>query len=124
PNQISVGGLQRILQNLLQERISIRDLPTILEGISEACSYTRNVTLITEHVRTRLARQLTDANTNHRGQVLMATPSAAWEQASAESLRGAGEEKQLAMAPTRLQAFIRAARETFDPSARKGDSPS
>ncbi len=123
PNQISVGGLQRILQNLLQERISIRDLPTILEGISEACSYTRNVTLITEHVRTRLARQLTDANTNHEGQVLMVTLSAAWEQAFAESLLGDGEEKQLAMAPTRLQEFIRAVRETFDRSAMMGDSP-
>ena len=34
PAQISVGGIQRVLQNLLAERVSIRDLPTILEGIS------------------------------------------------------------------------------------------
>ena len=40
PNQISVGGIQRVLQNLLNERVSIRDLPTILEGISEACAFT------------------------------------------------------------------------------------
>src|SRR5262249_1172828 len=37
PAQISLGGVQRVLQNLLSERVSIRDLPTILEGISEAC---------------------------------------------------------------------------------------
>src|SRR3546814_935839 len=51
PAQISVGGIQRVLQSLLSERISIRDLPTILEGISEACGYTRNISAITEHVR-------------------------------------------------------------------------
>ena len=37
PSQISVGGVQRVLQALLAERVSIRDLPTILEGIQEAC---------------------------------------------------------------------------------------
>src|SRR3546814_15450751 len=58
PTQITVGGLQRVLQNLLAERVSVRDLPTILEGVSEACGYTRNVTAITEHVRARLARQI------------------------------------------------------------------
>ncbi|WP_207436467.1 FHIPEP family type III secretion protein, partial [Sabulibacter ruber] len=49
PNQITVGGLQRVLQNLLAERVSVRDLPTILEGISEAASQTRSITQITEH---------------------------------------------------------------------------
>ncbi|MEE8563821.1 MAG: flagellar biosynthesis protein FlhA, partial [Alphaproteobacteria bacterium] len=58
PNQISLGGVQRVLQNLLAERVSIRDLPTILEGISEACGQSRNVAMITEHVRSRLARQI------------------------------------------------------------------
>ena len=38
PSQISTGGVQRVLQGLLAERVSIRDLPTILEGIQEACS--------------------------------------------------------------------------------------
>src|SRR3546814_4116802 len=47
-----------VLQNLLAERVSVRDLPTILEGVTEACGYTRNITQITEHVRARLARQL------------------------------------------------------------------
>ncbi len=67
PTQITVGGIQRTLQNLLEERISIRDLPTILEGISEACAQTRNINAITEHVRTRLARQISDANANPDG---------------------------------------------------------
>ncbi|MEC8792358.1 MAG: flagellar biosynthesis protein FlhA, partial [Pseudomonadota bacterium] len=52
PAQITVSALQRVLQNLLNERVSIRDLPSILEGVAEAAGYSRNVTTITEHVRT------------------------------------------------------------------------
>ncbi|MEE3048218.1 MAG: flagellar biosynthesis protein FlhA, partial [Pseudomonadota bacterium] len=67
PAQITVSALQRVLQNLLNERVSIRDLPSILEGVAEAASYSRNVTTITEHVRTRLARQISDANSDVNG---------------------------------------------------------
>ena len=81
PNQISVGGLQRVLQNLLGERVSIRDLPTILEGVSEASGYTRNATNITEHVRTRLARQISEQHALDDGVIPLVTLSPDWEQA-------------------------------------------
>ncbi|MCW5700689.1 MAG: FHIPEP family type III secretion protein, partial [Rhodospirillales bacterium] len=123
PNRISVGGIQRVLQNLLAERISIRDLPTILEGISEACGHTRNVTTITEHVRARLARQISAANTNAHGYLPMVVLSPEWEQKFAESLVGNGEDRQLAMAPTRLQEFIGAVRITYDRLAAQDESP-
>ena len=58
PSKISVSGVQRILQNLLSEGVSIRDVPTILEGIAEAAAFTQNLSLMTEHVRGRLARQI------------------------------------------------------------------
>ena len=123
PNQISVGGLQRVLQNLLGERISIRDLPTILEGVSEACGFTRNVNGITEHVRTRLARQISNAQINLQGFIPMLTLSPQWEQAFAESIGGEGEDRQLAMAPTKLQEFIRVVRSGFEQHAMTGETP-
>ena len=123
PNQISVGGLQRVLQNLLGERISIRDLPTILEGVSEACGFTRNVNGITEHVRTRLARQISNAQINEQGFIPMLTLSPQWEQAFAESIGGEGEDRQLAMAPTKLQEFIRVVRSGFEQHAMTGETP-
>ena len=123
PTQISVGGVQRVLQNLLTERVSIRDLPTILEGIAEACSHTRNVTLITEHVRARLARQISEANTGPQGFIPLLTLSGEWEQAFAESLVGAGEDKQLSMAPSKLQEFISKVRQSFERHAMQGESP-
>ena len=123
PNQISVGGLQRVLQNLLGERISIRDLPTILEGVSEACGFTRNVNGITEHVRARLARQISNAQINQQGFIPMLTLSPQWEQAFAESIGGEGEDRQLAMAPTKLQEFIRVVRSGFEQHAMTGETP-
>jgi len=123
PSQISAGGIQRVLQNLLAERISIRDLSSILEGISEACGYSRNVSVITEHVRARLARQISDAQTNESGFIPLITLSPAWEQAFAEAIVGQGEEKHLAMPPTRLQEFITSVRQTFERHAMGGETP-
>ncbi len=123
PQQISVGGVQRVLQNLLAERVSIRDLPTILEGVSEACGHTRNITAITEHVRSRLARQISDANTNEQSFIPLISLSPDWEQAFAEALVGEGEEVQLSMAPSRLQEFITSVRQTFERQAMLGEIP-
>ena len=123
PAQISMGGVQRVLQNLLTERVSVRDLPTILEGISEACGLTRNVMMITEHVRARLARQLSDQNINDQGFIPLVTLSPQWEQTFAESLVGQGDDKQLSMPPTRLQEFIAALRTTFERQAMVGEAP-
>ncbi len=123
PTQISLGGVQRVLQNLLAERVSIRDLPTILEGISEGCGQSRNVLVITEHVRSRLARQISDMNTNEQGFIPLITLSPDWEQTFAESLVGTGDERQLSMPPTRLQEFISALRTTFERQAMMGESP-
>ncbi len=123
PGQISVGGLQRILQNLVAERISVRDLPSILEGIAEATAFTRHPLIMTEHVRSRLARQLCDQNKNADGVLALVTLSPDWEQTFAESLMGDGEEKQLAMAPSRLQDFINDVRETYDSLAQDGHVP-
>ncbi len=123
PSQISVGGIQRVLQNLLAERVSIRDLPTILEGISEACGYSRNVSVITEHVRARLARQISEQNTNENGIIPLVSLSPAWEQSFAEALTGQGDERHLSMPPSRLQEFIAAVRSNFERHAMGGETP-
>jgi flagellar biosynthesis protein FlhA len=123
PGQISVSGLQRVLQSLLGEMVSIRDLPTILEAISEVAKATSSLVLITEHVRTRLARQICHANTNDEGYMPIITLSPAWEQVFSESLVGSGEEKQLSLAPSKMQEFIASLRKVFDEQALKGHLP-
>lgn len=123
PKRITVGGVQRVLQNLLNERVSIRDLPTILEGVSEACSVTQSLMLITEHCRSRLARQISNMTAGADGVIPIVTLSGEWEQAFAESLSGQGEEKQLSMPPTRIQKFIVRVRQVFEEQASRGEMP-
>lgn len=123
PNNITTSGIQRILQSLLSERVSIRDLPTILEGISEATGFTQNVVNMTEHVRIRMARQLCSTYGGPDGAVPLLTLSPEWEQEFSESLVGQGDDRQLAMAPMKLQEFIGSVRMAFDQQSERGENP-
>ncbi|MDZ4264406.1 MAG: FHIPEP family type III secretion protein, partial [Mycobacterium sp.] len=122
PSRISISGVQRILQNLLGEGVSIRDVPTILEGIAEAAPITTNLTQITEHVRARLARQIS-ATQSREGSIPIVTLSPEWDAAFAENIMGQGDERHLAMPPSMLQGFIGAVRETYDRMANSGEIP-
>ncbi len=123
PSQISVAALQRVLQRLLAERISIRDLPTILEGVAEALSFSQGVIPIAEHVRARLARQISQVHTSPAGHIPLVTLSSEWEQSFAEAIVGQPGEQQLAMAPSRLQDFIARVRGVLDDLAMRGETP-
>ena len=94
PAQITVSGMQRVLQLLLNERVSIRDFSTILEGIADALAFTRNAVGIAEHVRTRLARQVCAQHTSPAGYLPLIAMSAKWEQAFAESIVGTGDDPE------------------------------
>jgi flagellar biosynthesis protein FlhA len=123
PAQITISGIQRVLQLLLAERISIRDLSTILEGVADALAFSRNPATVVEHVRARLARQICAQNTSVNGYLPLIALSAKWEQAFAESLIGQGEERSLAMQPSRLSEFMTIVRERFEQAARDGEAP-
>ncbi|NQY81512.1 MAG: flagellar biosynthesis protein FlhA [Alphaproteobacteria bacterium] len=123
PSAITLGGVQRVLQNLLQERVSIRDLPTILEGVYESCSYTKNVLYITEHVRARLSRQISNSVVNEHGIIMLVSLSPEWEQSFIESVVDEDGERQLAMAPSALQEFTKRVKEVYQEQNERGISP-
>ncbi|MGH6777993.1 MAG: FHIPEP family type III secretion protein, partial [Bradyrhizobium sp.] len=123
PSQVTISGIQRVLQLLLAERISIRDLSTILEGIADALAFSRNPATMVEHVRARLARQICAHNTSPSGYLPLIALSAKWEQAFAESLIGTGEERSLAMQPSKLSEFMTAVRDAFERAAHEGEAP-
>ncbi|HLZ75649.1 flagellar biosynthesis protein FlhA, partial [Phenylobacterium sp.] len=123
PSVVTATTIQRVLQALLRERVSIRDLPAILEGIGEAAPHTSSVTLLVEQVRARLARQLSFAHRGDDGALPIVTLTPEWENTFADSLVGSGDDKQLALAPSRLQDFVRGVRDVFERAALAGDSP-
>ena len=123
PGQITVTGIQRVLQTLLTERISIRDLGTILEGIADGLSFSRSPNMLAEHVRTRIARQICAQHTTPAGYLPLIALSAKWEQLFAESIIGQGDDRQLAMQPSLLSEFITLVRDRFEDAAREGEAP-
>jgi flagellar biosynthesis protein FlhA len=123
PAQISYSTIQRVLQMLLSERISIRDLGTILEGIAEALPLARSPASLVEHVRQRLARQICATHLSPQGYLALISLTPKWEQNFAESLVGEGENRSLAMQPSKLSEFVTVVRERFEEAARNGESP-
>jgi flagellar biosynthesis protein FlhA len=123
PSQITISGIQRVLQSLLDERISIRDLSSILEGIADASGFTRSVQTMTEHVRSRLSLQICASHQAPGGYLPIITLSPVWEQEFASALVGDGDEKQLAMAPSKLQEFVGLVRDAFEDAAQMGEIP-
>ena len=123
PSVATASTVQRVLQALLRERVSIRDLPTILEGIAEAAPHTGSIVNLVEQVRARLGRQICWANRSDDGSLPIISLSPDWESAFGEALIGQGDDKQLALAPSKLQDFIRSVRETFERAALQGESP-
>jgi flagellar biosynthesis protein FlhA len=123
PSQVSMAVIQRVLQFLLGERVSIRDLGTILEGVAEAVGWTRSPVAIVEHVRSRLARQLSAQYAAPEGHLPLVVLSPAWEQAFSDAIVGQGDDRRLAMAPSKLQEFVGLVRDRFEDAARQGEMP-
>lgn len=122
PSVATATTVQRVLQALLRERVSIRDLPQILEGVAEAAPHTTSIVTLVEQVRARLSRQICWSNRNEDGALPIITLSPEWEAAFSESLIGQGDDKQLALAPSRLQDFIKGVRESFERAALAGET--
>jgi flagellar biosynthesis protein FlhA len=87
PGTLSLGQVQKVLQALLRERVSIRDLTTILEAIADAAPTSTDPELITEYVRQRLARALTKQHLDADGTLYCFTMHPSLETLLAESLR-------------------------------------
>jgi flagellar biosynthesis protein FlhA len=123
PSHISWSGVQRVLQNLLKERVSIRDLGAIVEAIGEAAPTTHDLTQITEHVRQRLSRQLCFQHRGADGALPIISMSPTWEQEFAEALIGEKNERTLALAPSKLHQFVADIRGAFERAGASGETP-
>ncbi len=118
PGKFDVGLLTTILRALLNERVSIRDLSTIMEAMADASTATRSMMLMVEHVRQRLGRHICDQNKHTDGKLYLITLTPSWEQNFTSSLRGDGEEKQLAIPPSQLHEFMQLIRDRFNQVAQ------
>jgi flagellar biosynthesis protein FlhA len=87
PNLLSLGGLQKVLQNLVQERISIRDLLTIVETLADCATLTKDPDLLTEYVRHKLARSFVSPYVGEDGLLKLITMAQEVEDALLKGLQ-------------------------------------
>jgi flagellar biosynthesis protein FlhA len=124
PGTISTGTLQRVLQTLLAERVSIRDMGTILEAVQEACANgLKSVPQIGAHVRTRLARQISEALTGPAGHIPVLTLSPEWDDTLAAALTGPADDRQLALGADRLRDFLDRVKLVAETATQGGEQP-
>jgi len=87
PNLLSLGGVQKVLQNLVQERISIRDLLTIVETLADCAMLTKDPDLLTEYVRHKLARSFVSPYVGEDGLLKLITMAQEVEDALLKGLQ-------------------------------------
>jgi flagellar biosynthesis protein FlhA len=87
PHHLTIGGVQKVLQNLLREEVPIRDLLTIVEGLADHAPQTKNTDELTEHVRHALSRTITSTYSTPEGIIPLMTVDPQIEKVIRDSLQ-------------------------------------
>lgn len=106
PKLLSLASVQRVLQNLLRERVSIRDAMTILESLGEASNITKNSVLLTEYVRQSIRRMVVKPYLNSNGELTAYLVDAGIEQAIESSVEHTEHTSNLNMTPQRIRDIL------------------
>lgn len=106
PEHMSIGSIVQVLKGLLKEQVSIRDLLTIMETLGDESQKTKDIELLVEGVRKRLARSITRKYTNDEGQIPVLSLSPGVEEAITNSLLQTENGVQLVMDPHTANKLI------------------
>jgi flagellar biosynthesis protein FlhA len=106
PKLLPLATVQRVLQNLLRERVSIRDAVTILEALGEAATATRNPLLLTEYVRQSVRRAVVKPYLNRSGELPAWFVDAAIERVVEEAVQHGEQNSHLALSPQAIRDIL------------------
>ncbi len=123
PGLLTLGGVQKVLQNLLSEQISIRDLQTILETLADYATAIKDTDLLTEYVRMRLARQITRSCQAEDGTLRAVVLGQEVEDVIEKSLRETNQGLYLAIEPGIARAIMERVQEAVQSVTAMGYHP-
>ncbi len=106
PNLLSVGGVQKVLQNLLREQVSIRDLLTIVETLADYAPITKNTDILTEYVRQRLARTIDKQYATAEGEMAVVTLDSEIEELISNAVQHTEHESYISLEPAKAQRIL------------------
>jgi len=123
PDLLKVYEIQKVLQNLLKERVSIRNLPVIFETLSEYAEKTKDIDYLTEFVRRALKRQICVAARSDDGQIHSVGLDPNLERQLASQIRETDEERYLAIDPDTLQKLVNKLSQGVEKIMQQGNVP-
>jgi flagellar biosynthesis protein FlhA len=123
PELLSVGEIQRVLQALLREGVSIRDLGAIVEAVGDRARITRDPVLLAEYARQALGRAIVMPHVDGEQRLRAISLDPAIEQEISESIAQTADGEYLAMEPTRAHALVRSLAAQAENAVARGGRP-
>lgn len=118
PSHMTLGGVQRVLQNLLRERVPINDMVTILETLLDYAPSTKDIELLTEYVRQALSRFITKQYISSDGNLYVMTLDPSFERLLNEAIEAGG-----AINPEVINKLIKSLEKAIKEGRFKGTQP-
>ncbi len=118
--EVSIGLLQRVLKNLIKDGIPIRELTAILEALGESASKTKNAAVLTEMVRKRLSRTITEQYKNDDGKIMAITLEPAIEHQMVSTLQQEADSISLSLPTETAMEVSRQTAQTWKAAMDKG----
>lgn len=122
PDLLSIGQIQKVLQNLLKEGIAIRDLVTIFETLADYAPHTTDLQILTEYVRQNLSRQIS-AKYSEDNSISVITLAPKLEELITQSIEHTEQGSYLAIDPVQAQTIFQNLNETVQSVMQKGYQP-
>jgi flagellar biosynthesis protein FlhA len=123
PKVVSAGTIHRVLQRLLRERISIRDLLTVLETLADYAPLTKNIDILTGYVRQALARSITKQYRDNEGNISVVMLSPEIEDKISHSVQHTEFESYLTVDPNWVQKVVRSVQKYIGTFTSRGLQP-
>lgn len=123
PSVLSIGDVQKVLAKLLKEKISVRDLVTILETLADYGTYTKDPEILTEYVRQSLSRQITQQFTSLGDSLKVITVGPSVEKKIADSVQQSEQGSYLALDPSSSQIIYHRVSEQVSKLIQSGQQP-
>ncbi|MBK36625.1 MAG: flagellar biosynthesis protein FlhA [Gemmatimonadetes bacterium] len=123
PDNLSVGGVQKVMQNLLKERIPVRDTQTILECLADYAPVTKEPDILTEYVRGQLGRTICQLYQNDENSIPVLTVAPELEQQIADAMQSAAGGIRVVLPPETLNEISDRLSEGVDTMVSNGQTP-
>mgnify|MGYP006277857141 FL=1 len=123
PDLMTLGEIQKVLQNLLWEGIPIKNLVTILETLADYAPKTKDIQLLTEYVRQALSRQITNLYQEEDGRLYVISMDPQLEDQLSQSLEQSDQGNYLAIEPQRAQQLIEKVANNVQTLLQQGHDP-